>query len=646
MVNDNMSSKIKDIVFFVGVVTLIVVVNYMCSFSFLRKDLTADQIHSLSPKSIDFLQNKLVDDISVDIYLDGDFPAEIQKLKNSLTEKLNEFKAYAGKKLRIRFIDPNEDPELKEAFKKEIYAEGIDPAYIMISKDATQQEGIEIWPGMLLKQGDKTVAVQLLQGGTLPIRQEIINRFSDQLEFKFIQGLIKLTNDNIKNISFLRGHNELNNADIYDIRHKIMEFYAVDTVRIRQLRNEFFNYALDSAEKKWSQIINSDSKFVLIDNDTINLYDENGIIIKGIDNNLKRYFQAVQVTNFKQNPLNFSENLDALKKSDGLIIAKPKKPFSEKEKFIIDQYIMNGGKVFWLLDRMDVKEYLLKDSAFVYSETLTTKLEDFITTYGARVNADLITDFQCAPVKRVDGRGSLIKWYFYPVLKTLNPNEFNLNVAPVRLKYASSVDSFGTKEIKKTPLLQTSSKYLKKRQFRVTYKDLTASNPEMFDLPANNPILTMGMLLEGKFTSNYKNRGISENFKRFLSQSSFKANCDTVNSMVVFGDGDFIRNDLVINKETGQYQPIFLEFEAADLGTPDFGPVYGNSVYFLNLVDKLMGNEILIPLRSRMKIPRLLSSDEITMNKKYWQFINLFFPTFLIILMGLSIWFFKRKKYN
>ena len=168
----------------------------------------------------------------------------------------------------------------------------------------------------------------------------------------------------------------------------------------------------------------------------------------------------------------------------------------------------------------------------------------------------------------------------------------------------------------------------------------------MFDLPANNPILTMGMLLEGKFTSNYKNRGISENFKRFLSQSSFKANCDTVNSMVVFGDGDFIRNDLVINKETGQYQPIFLEFEAADLGTPDFGPVYGNSVYFLNLVDKLMGNDILIPLRSRMKIPRLLSSDEITMNKKYWQFINLFFPTFLIILMGLSIWFFKRKKYN
>ena len=257
MVNVDMNTKIKDIAYFCGIIILIIVVNYLCSFSFLRKDLTADQIHSLSPKSIDFLENKLVDDVSIDIYLDGDFPAEIQKLKNSLTEKLNEFKAYAGTKLRIRFVDPNEDEQLKEDFKKEIYAEGIDPAYIMISKDVTQQEGIEIWPGMLLKQGEKTVAVQLLQGGTLPIRQEIINQFADQLEFKFIQGLIKLTNENKKKISFLRGHKELNNGEIYDIRHKLMEFYSVDTIRIRKLRDEYFNYAIDSAELRWNKIINS-----------------------------------------------------------------------------------------------------------------------------------------------------------------------------------------------------------------------------------------------------------------------------------------------------------------------------------------------------------------------------------------------------
>jgi ABC-type uncharacterized transport system involved in gliding motility auxiliary subunit len=156
----------------------------------------------------------------------------------------------------------------------------------------------------------------------------------------------------------------------------------------------------------------------------------------------------------------------------------------------------------------------------------------------------------------------------------------------------------------------------------------------------------MGLLLTGKFTSDYKDRDVSEEFKKFLKSFNFKESSDTINSMVVFGDGDFIRNDLILNKETGKYQPLYLDFEAADLGTPNFAPIYGNSVFFLNLVDKLLGNDILIPLRSRMKIPRLLSIEEIKINRKYWQFINLFTPSFLIILMGLLILFFKRRKYN
>ena len=168
----------------------------------------------------------------------------------------------------------------------------------------------------------------------------------------------------------------------------------------------------------------------------------------------------------------------------------------------------------------------------------------------------------------------------------------------------------------------------------------------MFDIPDNNLDQTMGLLLTGKFTSNYKNRGVSDDFKNFLKLSNFKESSDTTNSMVVIGDGDFIRNDLIFNKESGQYQPLYLDFEAADLGTPNFAPIYGNSVFFLNLVDKLLGNEILIPLRSRMKIPRLLSADQIKINKKYWQFVNLFTPSFLIISMGLLMFFFRRRRYN
>ncbi|MFL2571616.1 MAG: Gldg family protein [Parvicellaceae bacterium] len=641
-----MSNKLKDILIFIAVVSSILVTNYLCSFQFTRTDLTNDQLHSLSDKTIDFLKNKITDEITIDIYLDGDFPAEIQKLKNSLTEKLNELKAYAGPKLRIRFIDPNEDQELKEDFKKEIYQEGIDPSYIYINKDATEQNSIEIWPGMLLKNGDRTVAVQLLQGGNIPINQQVINRFSDQLEFKIIQGLLKITTSNTKKVSFLRGHNELNNAEIYDVRQKLMSFYNVDTIRISQLKTTFFNQSIDSAEKQWDQLISEGKTAFIVENDTINLYDSNGQLIENIDNNLKRYFQDSFLKTFKANQNNFTEDLNVLKNTDGLIIAKPKTLFSEKEKFIIDQFIINGGKVFWLVDRIDVKEYLLKDSSFVFSEEIETGLHNFITNYGARINADLITDNSCAPVKRVDGMGNLVKWYFYPILSTFKPNDFNRNVGPIRLKYASSVDPFGNESINKTTLIETSSSYLKKRQFRITYKDLTAVNPEMFDLPENNPSQPMGLLLEGKFSSNYKSRGVSNEFKAFLETANFKDQCDSSNSMVVIGDGDFIRNDLIINKETGQYQPVYLEFEAANLGTADFQPIYGNSVFFLNLVDQLMGNDILIPLRSRMKIPRLLLKDEINLNRKYWQFINLFVPSFIILFLGGLIWLYKRKKYN
>ena len=127
---------------------------------------------------------------------------------------------------------------------------------------------------MLLKNGDRTVAVQLLQGGNIPINQQVINRFSDQLEFKIIQGLLKITTSNTKKVSFLRGHNELNNAEIYDVRQKLMSFYNVDTIRISQLKTTFFNQSIDSAEKQWDQLISEGKTAFIVENDTINLYGQ------------------------------------------------------------------------------------------------------------------------------------------------------------------------------------------------------------------------------------------------------------------------------------------------------------------------------------------------------------------------------------
>ena len=127
-------------------------------------------------------------------------------------------------------------------------------------------------------------------------------------------------------------------------------------------------------------------------------------------------------------------------------------------------------------------------------------------------------------------------------------------------------------------------------------------------------------------------RTLNDKFKSFLNNPkvNFKDE-SSENMMVVIGDGDFIRNDFI--NMNGQLVPVSLSFEAAKFGTSDFLPVYGNDVFFLNLVDKLMGNDILIPLRSRMKSPRLLNNDEIKNNRKYWQFINLIIPVIIIVVI-------------
>jgi ABC-type uncharacterized transport system involved in gliding motility auxiliary subunit len=113
--------------------------------------------------------------------------------------------------------------------------------------------------------------------------------------------------------------------------------------------------------------------------------------------------------------------------------------------------------------------------------------------------------------------------------------------------------------------------------------------------------------------------------------------------MVVIGDGDIIKNDFINLK--GNLTPVMLAFEPATYGTADFVPKYGNSVFILNVIDKLLGNDVLIPLRSRMKFPRLLAKQAITTDRKYWQMLNLFLPVISVAFLGLIIILFRKRKF-
>ena len=630
---NNLFIKYRSFIYLLILCFSLILINIITSNFFFRVDLSNDQIHSLSPHSKDILSN-LDEIITADVYLEGDFPAEIEKLKKSLNEKLDEFKAYGSNNFKFNFINLDEDPELSKEFKNQVYKDGIDFSDILITRDS-KQEVIRIWPGIILRMGDEFVPVQLLQGGKFPISQLIINQYNDQLEYNLVLGINKLLKPTLKNIKFLRGHGELDNADAWVIRDRMIKFYDVDTLRINQVKNNEYNNALKISENQYDSLI----KYKI---DSINIKSNILPVEKNTKRYITNYFKNKLLSEYNLDPNKCSERLDALNKTDLLIVAKPKTAITDKELFVIDQYIMNGGKVIWLIDMLDVDETLLKDTSITFARPIDHNLQQFLFKYGARFNINMINDFRSTPVIRMDGLGKIPKWYFYPLLYQDN-SIYLKNVGPIKARYACTIDTVGEDQLQKTSLLKSSEQYKILRQTTVNYQNLYNYNPLNFEIATNQKTPSVAWLFEGVFNSSYENRSVSKEFKKFVNNPDVNYKSKSKETKMVFiGDGDLIRNDFV--KADNQIKPVLLSFESADYGTPNFTPRYGNALFFLNIIDKLLDREELITLRSKMNMPRLLKKD-IYSQKEFWQFFNLGIPLIFIIIFGITNHYIRRKKY-
>ena len=633
--------KYKSILNLLLVVISIAIFNAFSSQFFFRVDLSTDQVHSLSPKTKDLLLN-LEEIINVEVYLDGDFPAEIEKLKKSLSEKVDEFKAYGGDNFKVNFINLDEDPVAAKEVKNQVFNDGLDFSDILISRDS-KQELVTICPGIILRMGDQSESVQLLQGGKFPISQVIINHFNDQLEYNLVLGINNLLNPVTKKIKFLRGHGELDNADAWIIRDQLIKNYDVDTIRIKQLQVKYYNESIEISNFKYDSLIKNKVDSIYISKSAVPVFDEFGNPNKNAKRYITKTFQNQEIAKSLKNISRITEDLDVLEGTDLLIVAKPRTSFSEKELFIVDQYVMNGGKIIWMVDMLDVNESDLIDTNITYAIALKHQLQQFLFKYGARFNVNMVNDVRCAPITREDGLGRIPNWYFYPLLYLDKPSIYLNNVGPIKTRYVCSIDTVGDDNIKKTALLKSSTEFKILRQTSVNYQNLYNYNPRNFDVELNKEVPVSGWLFEGVFKSNYENRSVSKEFKKFISNPivNFKSKSKET-KMVFIGDGDLIRNDFI--KADKQIKPVLLSFESADYGTPDFFPRYGNGMFFQNLVDELLEKSELIPLRSKMNMPRLLKK-EIFGQRNFWQLINILFPLIIVIVIGLVNQYRRKKKY-
>ena len=231
----------------------------------------------------------------------------------------------------------------------------------------------------------------------------------------------------------------------------------------------------------------------------VDSFSINNISVPVLDNKriISSYLKNKWMNTFKKNPNNLIERLDALNETDLLIVSKPRSTFTIKEKYVIDQYIMNGGKVIWLIDMMDVNEAILaQKNRLAYNEVLDHELQSFLFKYGVRFNKDMVCDEQCCPVVREDNLGVVSKWFFYPTLKNYNNHILMKNVLPIKGRYVCSLDTVGEEKLKRTVVLQTSIENKLMRQSRIQYQNTQNYDPTLTGNQIKNK-LNVGYLFEG-----------------------------------------------------------------------------------------------------------------------------------------------------
>lgn len=328
---------------------------------------------------------------------------------------------------------------------------------------------------------------------------------------------------------------------------------------------------------------------------------------------------------------------------DAIIINKPVLLFDDKEKFKIDQYVMHGGKVLWLVESLNTSMDSFQVSQQFIAMEYGLGLDDILFKYGVRINNNLIEDLQCEqiPVQaqgRLNSNGDpeieLKEWIYFPILNPTSSHPIVNNMGPIISKFANSIDTIADPNIKKTILLQ-SSKYSRVESSPVRV-NLALTHFPMSEEMFKSPYHPVAVLLEGKFSSVFQNR-LPPAFLQLLRDSiktPFKDKCDTPNSMIVISDADIIANDFSSN---GPYQMGFYKYSQAK---------YANRTFFLNCLEYLTDRSGLLEARSKDMKLRLLDTGRVKNEIFQWRIVNIGVPIGLVLIFASCFIFFRKRRYE
>ena len=322
-----------------------------------------------------------------------------------------------------------------------------------------------------------------------------------------------------------------------------------------------------------------------------------------------------------------------LERFDALILAKPQQPFSEQAKYKLDQYLLQGGKGLFFIDQVMVN----MDSAGgegTLAVPLDLNLNDMLFRYGLRINQNLLQDLSSGAYPVVVGNMGnqpqvrMLPWPFFPVLNNYGPSAIVRNLDATYGKFVSTIDTVKSEGVQKTPLI-LSSQYTRtfEAPVRVSINDLRQElNPAQY----NKGVLPVGYLVEGMFSSLYRNRFLPEG----ISQEGFLEQGET--KLITVSDGDFIANE--INFRTGEPYPLGF--------APFTQQLFANQQFVLNSLAYLTNENGLIVARNKEISIRPLDPIQKEEERLFWQALNLAGPVIFVILLGVVFHYWRKRKYT
>jgi gliding-associated putative ABC transporter substrate-binding component GldG len=418
-----------------------------------------------------------------------------------------------------------------------------------------------IFPWAVLQYQGKEQKVHLLNKKLNIPVDEMISSSIQNLEYAFTDAITKLTRSRNKKVAVLRSNAELKDDYIADFLESVNDYYLIAP------------FSLDSVASQPQKVFNE------------------------------------------------------LKKFDAIIAAKPQEAFTDEEVYVLDQYIMNGGKALWMVESVAIEKDSLKQNGSTVALPRDLNLLNLFFKYGVRINYEIINDIYSAPIYLTTGSAENTQlnpypWFYEPLVQPQNNHPITSNLNAVKFEFANKLDTLRN-GIDKTVLLQSSPSSRAEGTPREVSLDIINSRPTPEMYPEGN--YPLAVLLEGKFTSVYKNRITPIDLKDHIDEGK-------VTAQIVISDGDIVRNDV----QRGV--PLSLGFDRFT------GDTYGNKTFLINSMNYLLGDIELLALRNRViNIPHL-DDEKILENGLLWQFLNIVLG--IVVIIGFSfiiLWYRKSR---